>query len=152
MNKLSKIGSLSKKIYRLYSNDLIIKLQSQGFLDLRPSFLEILMYICENQSPSIKEIGNACGLKKQTMTSHLNELEKRGYVERKTSEKDRREFSVFLTEFGEKFKMSLLTASSELESDYLRNMSELELDRIEGMLDQLYLKIQTVNDSQMSLL
>ncbi len=152
MKKLSRIGSLSKKIYRIYSNDLNTKLQSNGFLDLRPSFLEILMYICENHAVSIKEIGLACGLKKQTMTSHLNELEKRDYIVRKVSDKDRREFVVSLTEFGEMFKFTLLAASSELEEEYLKNISEVEMDRIAIMLDQLYIKIQSRQDEQIRLL
>jgi DNA-binding MarR family transcriptional regulator len=108
MKKTAEIGSLLKKIYRIYSNDLLGELQVRGFLDLRPSFLEILMFISSNNGSSIKQIGTACGLKKQTMTSHLNELEKRGYIVRKASEKDRRELKVFLTNYGEKFKLALL--------------------------------------------
>ena len=77
MKKVSVIGGYLKKIYRIYSNDLLNDLTDRGFIDLRPSFLEILMYLCEHQNPSIKEVGLYCGLKKQTMTSHLNELEKR---------------------------------------------------------------------------
>ena len=90
MKKIANIGSLLKKIYRVYSVELMKELQSRGFNDLRPSFLEILMYLSENDGPSIKMIGKACGLKKQTMTSHLNELEKRGYITRVHSEHDKR--------------------------------------------------------------
>ena len=74
MKKVSSIGSLVKKIYRTYSAELLISLQSRGFTDLRPSFLEVLLFICEHDGPSIKEIGAGCGLKKQTMTSHLMNL------------------------------------------------------------------------------
>ena len=73
MKKISQIGSLLKRIYRVYSSELLTSLQQRGFTDLRPSFLEVLLFICENDGPSIKQIGSGCGLKKQTMTSHLNE-------------------------------------------------------------------------------
>lgn len=143
MKRISIIGSLLKKIYRLYSNDLLNSLQTKGFIDLRPSFLEILMYVCDVDSPSIKEIGFACGLKKQTMTSHLNELEKRGYIVRRTGEKDKREQKVFLTDYGEKFKVSLLEVINDLEANYLNTVGDVELDRIMHTLDNFHQKIST---------
>lgn len=142
MKKVSEIGGLLKKIYRLYSNDLLSQLQSRGFIDLRPSFLEILMFICEKQGASIKEIGFACGLKKQTMTSHLNELEKRGYTVRKPGEQDRRELKVSLTPYGEKFKFALMEVTGELEELYLKSIGEVELDRILMTLDNFHKRIK----------
>ena len=138
MKKIANIGSLLKKIYRVYSVELIKELQSRGFNDLRPSFLEILMYLSENDGPSIKMIGKSCGLKKQTMTSHLNELEKRGYITRTHSEQDKREQLVNLTDYGEKFKLNLLQVTNDLEKQYTTKLGEVELDRVELMLDNMY--------------
>ncbi len=138
MKRIANIGSLLKKIYRVYSVELLKELQSRGFNDLRPSFLEILMYLAENDGPSIKMIGKSCGLKKQTMTSHLNELEKRGYIKRSHSEHDKREQLVHLTDYGEKFKLNLLQVTNDLEKSYTTKIGEVELDRVELMLDNLY--------------
>jgi|SRR5690554_2333685 len=138
MKKIANIGSLLKKIYRLYSLELIKELQARGFNDLRASFLEILQFLAENEGPSIKAIGQACGLKKQTMTSHLNELEKRGYIRRVSSETDKREQLVFLTDYGEKFKFNLLQVTQDIERYYTQKVGEVELDRVELMLDNLY--------------
>ena len=151
MKRIANIGSLLKKIYRVYSIELIKVLQSSGFNDLRPSFLEILMYLSENDGPSIKMIGKACGLKKQTMTSHLNELEKRGYIQRTHSEQDKREQLVFLTDYGEKFKLNLLQVTNDLERQYTTKIGEVELDRVELMLDHLYRELLD-NQSKGSLL
>ncbi len=138
MKRIANIGSLLKKIYRIYSIELMKELQSRGFNDLRPSFLEILMYLSEHDSPSIKMIGIACGLKKQTMTSHLNELEKRGYITRMHSINDKREQLVNLTDYGEKFKLNLLQVTNDLERQYTTKLGEVELDRVELMLDNMY--------------
>jgi DNA-binding MarR family transcriptional regulator len=138
MKRIAIIGSLLKKIYRVYSVELLKELQSRGFNDLRPSFLEILMYLTENDGPSIKLIGKACGLKKQTMTSHLNELERRGYITRAHSEHDKREQLVYLTDYGEKFKLNLLQVTNDLERQYTSKLGEVELDRVELMLENLY--------------
>ncbi len=141
MKRIANIGSLLKKIYRLYSVELIKELQARGFNDLRASFLEILQFLAENDGPSIKTIGLSCGLKKQTMTSHLNELEKRGYIRRVNSEADKREQLVFLTEYGEKFKFNLLQVTQDLERHYTQKVGEVELDRVELMLDNLYTEL-----------
>ncbi|MEE2670998.1 MAG: MarR family winged helix-turn-helix transcriptional regulator [Bdellovibrionota bacterium] len=147
MQKLSQIGSLLKKIYRQYSSDVLDDLQSQGFLDLRPSFLEILMYLSDHSGSSIKVIGESCGLKKQTMTSHLNELEKRGYVIRKTNEKDRREQVVILTDYGEKFRYALQKVVEKQEARYLERVGEVELDRVLHTLENLHTKMSVKESS-----
>lgn len=138
MRRIAHIGSLVKQIYRLYSVELIHELQGRGFTDLRASFLEILMFLSEHDSPSIKLIGKACGLKKQTMTSHLNELERRGYVKRHNSDADKREQLVKLTDYGEKFKINLLQVINDIELHYSRKLGEVELDRVELMLENLH--------------
>jgi DNA-binding MarR family transcriptional regulator len=141
VKRISSIGSLLKRIYRVYSSELLLSLERKGFTDLRPSFLEVLLYICEHDGPSIKEIGQACGLKKQTMTSHLNELEKRGYIERRVSPHDKREQNILLTEYGRKFKFSLLEAIDDLEKTYSQTVGEVELDRFEHILKSFHQKV-----------
>ncbi len=144
MNKLSDITNLIKKIYRDYSNNLINQLASMGFNDLRASFLEILIYLCEKDHITIKEIGIHCGLKKQTMTSHLNELEKRGYIQRGVNPDDRRELNVSLTEYGQKFKMTLMQTNSQLEKNYLEVVGENEFERVNNSLHHFYDRVSKI--------
>ncbi len=153
MKRLAQVGSLLKKLYRSYSQEIVFRLQQKGFTDLRPSFLEVLITICENENANIKMIGVLCGLKKQTMTSHLNELEKRGYIKRSLNQVDRREQLVTLTELGQKFKMSLFESMSELESIYKRQIGETELERLELILLNVFDKLdsQHKKSSQTSL-
>lgn len=152
MKGLANIGGLLKKVYRIYSNDLIVELESRGFTDLRPSFLEILNYLCEIEASSIKSIGIACGLKKQTMTSHLNELERRGYIERTTSEEDKREQNVALTQFGEKFKLHLKQSIELIESKYIDVIGETHMERTENVLELFHGKILQEKDPQQRLI
>jgi DNA-binding MarR family transcriptional regulator len=150
VNKISHINSLLKRLYRSYNQQLLTSLQDRGFTDLRASFLEVLLFICENEGPSIKEIGQACGLKKQTMTSHLNEMEKRGYIYRAVNSMDKREQRIFLTEYGIKFKFSLLEAVNEVEQSYADVVGSVEIDRVEHLLKNFHDKLQNT-DKQASL-
>lgn len=151
MKKISHIGSLLKKIYRFYAAELLDSLQKRGFTDLRPSFLEVLLYVCEYEGPTIKQIGLGLDLKKQTMTSHLNELEKRGYIQRKVNSTDKREQNIFLTEYGEKFKLTLFECTDELEKNYSSIVGEVELDRVELLLKNLHSKLTHKPEAQGSL-
>jgi DNA-binding MarR family transcriptional regulator len=143
MKRISNIGGLLKRLYRMYNSQLLQVLESRGFTDLRPSFLEVLLVICENEGPSIKEIGAGCGLKKQTMTSHLNELEKRGYIFRQVNASDKREQKIYLTEYGEKFKLNLFECLANIENEYCILVGDVELDRIEYVLENYHTKLTT---------
>lgn len=147
MSRVATIGSLLKRIYRLYSNELLGSLQSKGFTDLRPSFLEVLLYICDHEGPSIKDIGLGCGLKKQTMTSHLNELEKRGYVVRRNNPNDKREQNIYLTDYGEKFRLAMLESIQEIEKAYSDLVGDVELERVEMMLKNFHRKTDSMQGS-----
>lgn len=148
-SRVANIGSLLKKIYRSYISELHNCLQLKGFTDLRPSFLEVLLAICESDGASIKEIGIQCGLKKQTMTSHLNELENRGYINRQVSPRDKREQNIFLTEYGEKFKLSLLESIAEIDARYASRLGEIEMDRLEHSLSNFHHKITSEHSPSM---
>ncbi len=134
MKKLANIGGLLKKCHRIYTSDLLLQLKIRGFKDLRSSFLDVLIYICEKNGTNIKDIAKACNLKKQTMTGHVNELEKRGYIQRQVNPSDKREQHVFLTEQGQRFKLNLQESISDLEKKYIEVIGEVELDRIYGAL------------------
>ena len=101
----------------------------------------MLLFICEHDGPSIKEIGAGCGLKKQTMTSHLNELENRGYIERKINSHDKREQNIFLTEYGQKFKLNLFECIGDIEKKYTDLIGDLELNRVELILKNFHSKL-----------
>ncbi len=139
--QIAKIGILLKKIYKNYSTHLLEKLQDRGFTDLRPSFLEVLNFIANNDGSSIKLIGQGCGLKKQTMTSHLNELVKRGYLRREKGQEDRREQKIFLTDYGQQFRIALNEAISELDVYYIEQVGSVELERLHSILQFTYERV-----------
>jgi len=150
MKVISHIGANLKKIYRTYSSQVLLLLETKGFSNLRPSFLEVLQHICDNEGASIRDIGLAINLKKQTMTSHLNELERRGYIIRRQNPNDRREQNVFLTEFGSKFKFALAQSLDSVETNFVNIVGQVELERIEEQLSKFYEKVRFHNDQGQS--
>ena len=138
MLHISQITSLFKKNQRLYTLALLNRLEDRGYTDLRPSFIEIMSYLSDNEGCSIKEIGTSCGLKKQTMTTHMNELEKRGYITRKVGAKDRREQKIYLTHYGQSFKIILQEVIENLEHQLTESLGSVEVERLFHVLEKLH--------------
>lgn len=135
MSELIGIGNTLKKIYRAYSLDVLKELNSLGYESLTYSYLEVISFICENEGVSLKVIGKSLGLKKQTMTNHISELEKRGIIFRKQCQNDRRSQLIFLTETGESLKINLYKTIAKIEQDYAHIIGGIELERLKGSLD-----------------
>ena len=89
----------------------------------------------------VKDIGAGCGLKKQTMTSHLNELVKRGYLRREKGKTDRREQNIFLTIYGQQFRIALNQSIEELDIHYKHLVGEVELERLLSILGRTHTKL-----------
>lgn len=142
MKHISLIASLLKKNQRLYTLALLSELEDRGYTDLRPSFIEIMSFLAENEGASIKEIGQSCGLKKQTMTTHINELEKRGYINRQIGSKDRREQKIYLTHYGQSFKLILQEVVELIDRDLSQKLGGVEIERLYHVLDKLHSELK----------
>ena len=141
--EISSIGPLLKKIYRLYSKELHSQLEKRGYKDLTPGIIEVLAFVNENEGASIKFIGDSLGLKKQTMTSHINELTNRGYIQKKTSPTDRRAQCIYLSDLGLKFQIAFYEITSEIEIGYQDLMGAIELKRLNISLEKFFTKIES---------
>ena len=141
-NEFISVGNTLKKIYRLYSLDVLEKLQNMGHEGLTYSYLEVISFICENEGESIKTIGSSLGLKKQTMTNHISELEKRGFIERRKNPNDARSLEIFLTEGGYNLRKHLEEVISEVEKDYENLIGGVELERLRHSLSLMESRLE----------
>jgi DNA-binding MarR family transcriptional regulator len=142
MGEFIGIGNILKKIYRAYSLDILKKLEALGHVGLTFSYLEVLSFICENEGTSLKGAGSSLGLKKQTITNHMSELEKRGYIFRQQCPKDRRSQLLYLTELGLGLKNHLFDSITEIENDYANIIGGAELERLRESLSVLHSRLE----------
>lgn len=145
MSGFIEIGNTLKKLYRIYSLDVLQKLEEMGYEGLTYSLLEVISFICENEGISIKNIGKSLGLKKQTMTNHLFELEKRTLIIRQQCPNDRRSQKIFLTSAGYNLKNHLKEVIAKTENDYERVIGSIELERLRFSLDHFHSKLDRRN-------
>jgi DNA-binding MarR family transcriptional regulator len=74
--------------------------QRVGARDLKPRRFAILMLIDQNPGLTQTALSRASGRDKSTLTPALDDLERRGLIERRRSPRDRRVQSVYLTGAG----------------------------------------------------
>ena len=68
---------------------------------LTPLELSVISVLADNPSAKPSDIANSIATAKSTLTNVLDRLEKRGYIYRAISQKDRRSFELRLTETGQ---------------------------------------------------
>ena len=84
-------------------------------LNVRPAQYSVLTAIGCNPGRSQADIGEALGIERARVVRLLDELEKRGFIQRLPSTQDRRSYCLFLTKEGLENlqRMHLLTAKHE---------------------------------------
>lgn len=68
--------------------------------NLTPLEMGVLGTLSENPGAMLREIADTLAVSKSTLTSVVDRLERRGYIYRAISQKDRRSFELILTEDG----------------------------------------------------
>jgi DNA-binding MarR family transcriptional regulator len=72
-------------------------------LDLRPLQLTLLLMVEENPGASQSGLCEALGIQKTNTVAAMGELERRGFIVRKTSSSDARSYQLYLTAKGKRF-------------------------------------------------
>jgi DNA-binding MarR family transcriptional regulator len=105
-------------------------------LDLRPAQYSVLLLVRENPGLSQSTISQILGIQRANFVSLLDELESRGWVERRSSEKDRRSFALHLTKKGQAFMKQANVAHSELEASLTQRLGEQDTRSLLRLLNQ----------------
>jgi len=100
-------------------------------INITPIEFRCLRYLLKNDFLSVKELANLMELTPPRVTTLLNSLEEKKYIERKIAKKDRRNIKVLLTKKGKSFA----TEVRQRYIDYHKEMlSYCEPDNVEEMI------------------
>lgn len=108
-----------------------------GITDLPPSYGDILHAIHGKKGASVSDIVALSHKDKSTVSNIINQLEKRGYVEKKSSPEDGRRVQVTLSPKAESYIGAMAGISTRLQEKLFQAMSEEE----QGILFMLLRKV-----------
>lgn len=101
---------------------------------LMPGHPKILHFIRFNEGCQQNYIAQNCYIESATLSGVLSNMEKRGLIERKSSETDGRAYRVFLTDKSRPICDAVIRQFDETESLALSGFSEEEKDELEKYL------------------
>jgi DNA-binding MarR family transcriptional regulator len=104
---------------------------------LTPSEGHMLTYLRSYSPTAVGELHRVFGIKRSTLTSMLDRLEKRRLITRRLSREDRRVFLVDLTRRGRITADGVRVAAQDLEKGILERLGEGDLAGFDAVMDAI---------------
>ena len=108
-----------------------------GYSDLRPSHGNVLEPLSYVDGQRLNELAARAGMTPQSMGELVDDLERRGYVERRADPADRRAKRVHLTEKGRATRAVAAQAVTEMEGRLESLLGRAIYVRLRAMLTQI---------------
>ena len=122
----------SSKNQRIFS-----KILREHELDLfNPSQGRVIFLLLQKDNIPIHDLVEKTQLTKSTLSSHLDNLERIGFVKKISSEEDKRETLVILTEKALKLKQKYIDVSNIMTLLFYDGFSEEEINQFDGFLQR----------------
>jgi len=97
----------------------------------------IMFALWQKDGVSINELAKKTQLKKSTLTSMLDRLERMGYIRRQRSKKDRRKILIKRTEKDRTMEKKYVEVSEEMTRLFYKGFSKSEIDPFEKDLERI---------------
>ncbi len=131
------IGALLRVPYEAVREHILDRLHAAGFDDLDPAHFNVFQYPGpQGRRPS--EITAHARVSKQAMNYLLNQLEERGYFERRADPDDARSKRIVLTRRGEAVRRAIRDAVTELEREWAMLLGTRRFAMLKRLLRELY--------------
>lgn len=111
---------------------------------LTPGQPKILDYLLHHDGAIQKEIAIFCHIEPASLTTILNGMENKGYIERRTINNNRRSLHVYLTETGKAYADRLNLEFARIESEALQGFTETDTQQLYDLLGRIYQNMITI--------
>ena len=111
-------------------------LAAEGFADYRPSFTALFQWLGP-EGNRITELAQRAGVTKQSMAEMVDEMERRGYVERVPDPTDRRAKLVRRTERGWRVNQTARRVVEQVQQEWRGQMGEEAFAQLQELLRRL---------------
>jgi DNA-binding MarR family transcriptional regulator len=107
-----------------------------GIDDMRSSFGFVIRSLAERDR-TLTELSELLGVTKQAAIKVVDEMEERGYVERRPDAADRRAKVIRLTQKARKVRRAALRASNRIEAELVQDLNEADVQAMRRVLLRL---------------
>ncbi|MHC4478201.1 MAG: MarR family winged helix-turn-helix transcriptional regulator [Planctomycetota bacterium] len=136
MKQQSQAGFLMAKIRQVGERIFVRRLKQYG-IEINPAQGRIMFALWQKDGVSINELAKKTQLKKSTLTSMLDRLEKLGYIKRLNSKEDRRKILIQRTRKDRALESKYVKLSQEITRLFYNGFSKSQIDRFERDLARI---------------
>ena len=136
MNRQRQGGFLVAKIRQVGERIFVRKLKQYG-IEINPAQGRIAFALWQKDGISINELAKRTQLKKSTLTSMLDRLERMGYIKRRRCRKDRRKILIMRTKKDIAMEKRYTEISQEMTEVFYKGFSKSQIDRFEVDLERI---------------
>lgn len=132
----SSLGVLLRLGHQRFSAAVDAALAEAGFGDIRPHHANVFTFV-PPEGIQVSELTHLAGVRKQTMSKAVDELEALGYVARHPHPADARARLVVLTARGQSVRPIAMAAGKAVEQKWGDLLGESELEELRHSLQKL---------------
>ncbi|OZM69979.1 MarR family transcriptional regulator [Amycolatopsis antarctica] len=125
-----ELPALLALTFRALMDEVHERIAAEGFDGVRPAHGFAFQFLSVRGGAGVVELGEHLGVTKQAAVQLVDELERRGYVERRPHPSDRRARTVVLTERGRHCIDRVVAVSAEIEQRWATLIGPGELDAV----------------------
>lgn len=117
VDQYQPLGRFLILLFQAFEDDLIRRLEAEGYSDVNPADLNVLRFVKPTGSTSI-EIAKLAGVTKQAIAKSIATIETKGYIKRQPNSEDGRSQIIVFTPKGMRLLKTCIAAISQIESVY----------------------------------
>jgi len=136
MKEQRQAGFLMAKI-RQVAGRIFERILKEYNIEINSAQGRIMFALWQKDGVSINELAKKTQLKKSTLTSMLDRLERMGYIRRQRSKKDRRKILIKRTKKDKSLESKYVELSQEITRLFYKDFSKSEIDRFEKDLERI---------------
>ncbi len=130
------LGRFLILLFRAFEDDLVRRLEAEGYSDVTPADLNVLRFVKPEGSPSIEIAKLAC-VTKQAIAKIIAAIEAKGYIKRQPNSDDGRSQIIVFTPKGMRLLKTCIAAISQIESIYEAKLGKKPFADLKFALTQL---------------
>jgi DNA-binding MarR family transcriptional regulator len=140
-------GFLIAKIHHISGRVFARLLKSHGIEEFNPAQGRIIFALWQGNDIPIQTLATRTALKKSTLTSMLDRLEKDGWIARVPSPDDRRSILVRLTEKHREWQDRYVAVSAAMNTWFYSGLHPSEIDQFEETLRRILANVTIAEES-----
>lgn len=136
-NKNTTLNDLEKCLWSFRRKITAVMRKQAEEMKIPTSYFEVLSFVLENQSPTMKDISQYLNITPPSATTIIESMQKKGLIKRISEPKDRRSIKIILTTKGKDFLTKTHKAKFQVLKKLIAKLEDSEQKEFIRLLNKI---------------